>query len=45
MTAPVWCGTAMVRSGIGPVPVRRAKLRDRGGDAASETGGDRITFT
>jgi putative transposase len=34
-----------IQTGIGPVPVRRAKLRDRGGDEASETGGDRITFT
>lgn len=30
----------MIQTGIGPVPVQRAKLRDRG-----EAGGDRITFT
>ena len=31
-----------VRTGIGPVPVQRAKLRDRDADAG---GGDRIVFT
>ncbi len=34
----------MVQTGIGPVPVRRAKIRDRA-DAASEEAGERITFT
>ncbi len=33
-----------IQTGIGPVPVRRAKIRDRA-DAASEGVGDRITFT
>ena len=32
----------MIQTGIGPVAVRRAKLRDRG---AAEDGSDRITFT
>ena len=32
----------LVQTGIGPVPVRRAKLRDRG---AGEGGGERIRFT
>jgi putative transposase len=32
----------MIQTGIGPVPVKRAKLRDR---AAVAFGGDRITFT
>lgn len=44
----VWHGHGperKIQTGIGPVPVRRAKLRDRGGDAASEMGGNRITFT
>ena len=31
-----------IQTGIGAVPVRRAKLRDRG---AGEAGGERITFT
>ena len=34
----------LVQTGIGPVPVRRAKIRDRA-DAASEEAGERITFT
>jgi putative transposase len=34
----------MVQTGIGPVPVRRAKIRDRA-EAASEGAGERITFT
>jgi putative transposase len=33
-----------IQTGIGPVPVRRAKIRDRA-DAASEGAGERITFT
>lgn len=32
----------MIQTGIGPVPVKRAKLRDRAAEAAGE---DRITFT
>ncbi len=32
----------MIQTGIGPVPVKRAKLRDRGPEAS---GKDRITFT
>ena len=32
----------MIQTGIGPVPVNRAKLRDR---AAEASGKDRITFT
>lgn len=31
-----------IQTGIGPVPVKRVKLRDRGADAAA---GERITFT
>ena len=31
-----------IQTGIGPVPVKRAKLRDRG---AEEAGGERITFS
>ena len=44
MAAPVWCGTATgtIQTGIGAVPVKRAKLRDRG---AAGAGGDRIAFT
>ena len=34
-----------IQTGIGPVPVRRAKLRDRGGDEAGGTAEGRITFT
>ena len=34
----------MIQTGIGPVWVRRAKIRDRA-DAASEEAGERITFT
>jgi transposase-like protein len=34
-----------IETGIGPVPVRRAKLRDRGGDEAGGTAEGRITFT
>jgi hypothetical protein len=34
-----------IQPGIGPVPVRRAKLRDRGGDEAGGTAEGRITFT
>ena len=32
-----------IQTGIGPVPIRRAKLRDRGADEVSD--GERITFT
>ena len=32
----------MIQTGIGPVPVSRVKLRDRG---AGEAGSERITFT
>ena len=32
-----------IQTGIGPVPIRRAKLRDRGADERSD--GERITFT
>ena len=32
----------MIQTGIGPVPVKRAKLRDRGPEASDQ---DRITFT
>jgi putative transposase len=35
----------LIQTGIGPVSVRRAKLRDRGADAAAESDGERITFT
>ena len=35
----------MIQTGIGPVAVRRAKLRDRGAVAAAEANGERITFT
>ena len=34
----------MIRTGIGPVPVRRVKIRDRA-DAASEEAGELLTFT
>lgn len=34
-----------IQTGIGPVPVRRAKLRDRGTDEAAASDGERITFT
>jgi putative transposase len=36
-----------IQTGIGPVPVRRAKVRDRGADAddGSGEGGERVTFT
>jgi len=36
-----------IQTGIGPAPVQRAKVRDRGGDAGDGAGkgGDRITFT
>jgi putative transposase len=34
----------VIQTGIGPVPVRRAKIRDRA-DVASEEAGERITFT
>ncbi len=34
-----------IQTGIGPVPVRRAKLRDRGAGAAAASDGERITFT
>ncbi len=43
MGATEWCGTGMVRTGIGPVAVRRAKIRDRGVGAGG--GGGRIRFT
>ena len=33
-----------IRTGIGPVPVKRVKLRDRGA-ADTASGGDKITFT
>ena len=35
----------MIQTGIGPVPVRRAKLRDRSADEAAAFDGERITFT
>ena len=35
----------LIQTGIGPVSVRRAKLRDRGADAAAECDDERITFT
>jgi putative transposase len=35
----------VIQTGIGPVPVRRAKLRDRGADEAFESDDERITFT
>jgi transposase-like protein len=35
----------LIQTGIGPVPVRRAKLRDRGAEEASESDDGRITFT
>lgn len=34
-----------IQTGIGPVPVRRAKLRDRGACGDSELESERITFT
>jgi putative transposase len=34
-----------IQTGIGPVPVRRAKLRDRSPDASAGSDGERITFT
>ncbi|MDQ3246724.1 MAG: IS256 family transposase [Pseudomonadota bacterium] len=34
----------VIQTGIGPVPVRRAKIRDRA-EAASEEAGERITFS
>lgn len=36
-----------IQTGIGPVPVRRTKVRDRGADAddGSGEGGERVTFT
>jgi putative transposase len=34
-----------IQTGIGPVPVRRAKLRDRGADADAGSVSERITFT
>jgi putative transposase len=34
-----------IQTGIGPVPVRRAKLRDRSPDAAAGSDRERITFT
>ena len=34
-----------IQTGIGPVPVRRAKLRDRGADEAAASDDERITFT
>ncbi len=34
-----------IQTGIGPVPVRRTKLRDRGADEAAASDGERITFT
>jgi len=47
MAGLAWCGTATARRersrrGIGPVLVRRTRLRDRG---AAETQSERITFT
>ncbi len=35
----------LIQTGIGPVPVRRAKLRDRGVEEAFESDDGRITFT
>jgi transposase-like protein len=34
-----------IQTGIGPVPVRRAKVRDRGAEGGSGEDGERITFT
>ena len=34
-----------IQTGIGPVPVRRTKLRDRGAAAQAGTDGERIVFT
>jgi len=34
-----------IQTGIGPVPVRRTKLRDRGAGEAAGMDGERITFT
>ena len=34
-----------IQTGIGPVPVRRAKIRDRGAEDAAAPEGERITFT
>jgi transposase-like protein len=34
-----------IQTGIGPVPVRRAKIRDRGAEEAAATDGERLTFT
>jgi len=35
----------MIQTGIGPVPVRRAKIRDRGMEEGAVPAGERITFT
>jgi transposase-like protein len=35
----------VIQTGIGPVPVRRPKVRDRGAGEAAEAGGERIAFT
>ena len=34
-----------IQTGIGPVPVRRAKVRDRGAEGGSGEDGERINFT
>ncbi len=34
-----------IQTGIGPVPVRRAKIRDRGAEDVAAPKGERITFT
>jgi transposase-like protein len=35
----------VIQTGIGPVPVRRAKIRDRGAEDVAAPEGERITFT
>ena len=35
----------VIQTGIGPVPVRRAKIRDRGAEGVAAPEGERITFT
>ena len=34
-----------IQTGVGPVPVRRPKVRDRGAGEAAEAGGERVAFT
>ena len=35
----------VIQTGVGPVPVRRPKVRDRGAGEAAEAGGERVAFT